>query len=567
MVESDFKSDYKSIEALFSSSLKYRVPPYQRDFSWESNDQIVEFWSDLEESLQSNKEHFFGNILLRKTGTDDLFDILDGQQRIATVTILLAVIRDKLNEIGDPERSRIVQQSIAVITDVRTLTPVPRLTLNLRNKEFFFDYVQRDDNERKFFSRSAKLQLPNTNRLIMQAYSFFEEELEKKLENLLTKEAKTGFLANLSYHTIRNLAVIETRVRSTAEAYRLFMPLNSRGLELSVADLFKSHIIEESSIERKEDVIAIWNEIAVLLDDTGLVNFLRHYWASRIATVAEKDLYDEFVKSLKTEKRDLVRFAKELREEAELYNALSTPLSDYWSGRSREISPLLEEIKALNIKQCFPLLLIGRRKFGDRDFVKLLQSCINFSFRFVTISGLNTKNVERLYGRISIELCNGKISGVESIVAQLKKEYVNDEQFLLNFKKKEITINKVARYILTKIEDFLSKENGLPEKVLPLTLEHILPDCPDGECEIYLKEKKIDKDEFVSRIGNMTLLIEKMNSTAKSKSFTKKRDCYFQKSSLKINEPLKGLTEWSDKEIEQRQAWLGDIAAKIWKLD
>jgi uncharacterized protein with ParB-like and HNH nuclease domain len=162
MPESDFKSDYKSIEAVFSSSLKYRVPPYQRDFSWDSNDQIVDFWSDLEESMQSNKEHFFGNILLRKRYEDDLFDILDGQQRLATVTILLAVIRDKLNKIGDSERSKIVQQSIAIITDVRTLKPVPRLTLNLRNKEFFFDHVQRDDSGKKYFDRSAKQRLPTT---------------------------------------------------------------------------------------------------------------------------------------------------------------------------------------------------------------------------------------------------------------------------------------------------------------------------------------------------------------------------------------------------------------------
>jgi uncharacterized protein with ParB-like and HNH nuclease domain len=565
MVESDFKSDYKSIEAMFSSSLKYRVPPYQRDFSWESNDQVYEFWTDLEESMQGDKEHFFGNILLRKTETKDLFDILDGQQRLSTVTILLAVIRDQLNKIGDLDRARIVQQSIAIITDVRTLKPVPRLTLNLRNKEFFFDYVQRDDKDRKFFNRSSRPQLSSTNRLIMDAFVFFENELEKRLDKLLTKEKKTEFLANLSAHTITNLAVIETRVRSTAEAYRLFMPLNSRGLELSVADLFKSHIIEESPADKKQDVIAIWNEIAVLLDDIGIVNFLRHYWASRIATVAEKDLYDEFVKSLKKEKRDLVKFAKELREEAEVYSALSNPQSDYWKGRSAEIPPLLDDIKALNIKQCFPLLLIGRKKFGDKDFVKLLKSCINFSFRFVTISGLNTKNVERLYGRISIDLCNGTISTIGSIVAQLKKEYVNDEQFVLAFKDKEITINKVARYILTKIEESLSDKP--PEKVLPLTLEHILPDRPDATWKSYLEKKQINKDEWFSRIGNMTLLTEKMNSDARSKSFSKKRDDYFRKSSLKINEYLKGLTEWSDKEIAERQVWLGAQAVKLWRLD
>jgi uncharacterized protein with ParB-like and HNH nuclease domain len=567
MVDTSFKSDYKSIEELFSSSLRYKVPPYQRDFSWNSTDQIVDFWSDITESVQTGKEHFFGNILLRKTySSEDCFDILDGQQRLATVTILLAVIRDKLNEIGDFDRSKIVQQSIASHTDVRTLKPVPRLTLNLRNKEFFFDYIQRDDSGKRFFEKSTKQKQPTTNKLIVEAYNYFQKEIEKRFEPLQTKEAKARFLAELSYHISKSLTVIETRVGSTAEAYRLFMPLNSRGLDLSVADLFKSHIIEESPKENKDDVITIWSEIAYLLDDIGIVNFLRHYWASRIATVAEKDLYDEFVK-LKGEKTDLVQFIKELREEAEVYNALSAPPSDYWVGRSSQIPPLLDEIKALNIKQCLPLLLIGRSKFSDREFVRLLQTCINFSFRFSTIMGQNTKNIERLYGRISIELSSGKISSVDAIIAQLKKEYPNDERFLLAFKEKELTINKVARYILTKIEDSLAQQSGSGEKTRSLTLEHILPEQPDGEWVAYLEKKKMNKDEWVSRIGNMTLLTEKMNSNAKSKSFIRKRDEYFKNSTLKLNQNLVGLVQWDGEEIAKRQAWLAEQAVKIWRLD
>lgn len=564
MAEDSFKSEYKKIDMLLSSSLRYQVPPYQRDFSWESNDQIVDFWSDLNESMKRNKDHFFGNILLRKTENEDMFDILDGQQRLVTVTILLAVIRDELYKIGDADRSNIIQQSIAITTDETTLKPIERLKLNLRNKAFFLDFVQlhKSDPQRKSFESSENLM--TTNKLIMDAYNYLQKEIEKELDSLSTRDEKTKFLTSVSSHLKKRFGLIETRVGSTAEAYRLFMPLNFRGLELSVADLFKSYIIEESPPEKREDVITIWNEIADLLDEAGLVNFLRHYWASKIDNVGEKDLYDEFVDYIDTQNIDVVTFVKKLREEAEIYSALLNSQSDYWKGKDKRIPELLEEVRTLNIRQCFPLLLSGRKKFDDKNFRKLLETCINFSFRFITIGGLNNKLLESLYSNTAIEVSKDKIKDIDSIVKILKKEYIKDEDFLTLFIRKQIKINKIARYILQKIEDSFSDK----EKVYKIiTLEHVLPDNPDKEWEAYLKAKKLEKDELVDKIGNMTLLTEKMNSNAQNKFFTKKRDEYYKKSILKINENLKNINEWTDKEIKERQAWLGEIAIKLWKLD
>lgn len=305
MTELSFKSEYKKIGELFSGTLKYIIPPYQRDYSWNSNDQILDFWNDLNDSMERDKDHFFGNILLRRNHeNEDAFDILDGQQRLASITILLAVIRDELYSIGAPEKqSNIVHQSIEIITDERTLEPVERLRLNLRNKEFFSDYIQRDymDKQRKTFDKSMKV--TSTNKLIMDAYIYLQKEVEKKLASKASKQEKIDCLTSISSHIKRRFGVIETIVGSTADAYKLFMPLNYRGLDLSVADLFKTHIIETSSQDKKDDATAIWNEIADMLDNAGIVDFLRHFWASKIASVGEKDLYDEFVKYLKKRKR------------------------------------------------------------------------------------------------------------------------------------------------------------------------------------------------------------------------------------------------------------------------
>lgn len=257
-----------------------------------------------------------------------------------------------------------------------------------------------------------------------------------------------------------------------------------------------------------------------------------------------------------------------MREEAEIYSALYNPQSDYWKGRPPVIPDLLDTVRTLNIRQCFPLLLSGENTLEDKDFVKLLEICINFSFRFITIAGLNNKTLEKLYSDISIEVrrTNDKSEAIEHILSRLKREYIDDEKFLNDFTNKEIKVNKVAKYILKRIEEESFHDDK--EKVnKAITLEHILPENPNEEWEHYLKQKKLEKDQLVSRIGNMTLLTEKMNSTAQSKFFTKKRDNYYQYSKLHINEPLKSVTDWTDVEIKDRQAWLGEKAIKLWKLE
>lgn len=386
----------------------------------EANDQVAAFWNDLKVSIKKDRNHFFGTVILKRTDDEDMFEILDGQQRLSIVTILLAVIRDKLYDIGDVARSTVIQNSISILTDEKTLQPVDRLKLNLRNREFFSDYIQRhkSDKNRKSFDG---VKLERTNKLIQDAYEYFEKEINQETEKM-NKDEKIEHLTDLSCHVKKRFGLIKTAVKTTAEAYTLFMPLNFRGLELSVADLFKNHIIGEAPKEKRDDAIKIWNDIASILDDAGVVNFLRHFWLSKIDNVGESELYDVFLQYMEEKKMDVITFVKELRDEAEIYSSLYNPNSDYWKGKN-EIRELLEDVRTLNIKHAFPLLLAGKNKFSDRDFAKLVDSCIKFSFRFITIGGLNSKNLERLYSAIAIDVRNNKIKDIKSIIEQLKMTF------------------------------------------------------------------------------------------------------------------------------------------------
>jgi len=196
-----------TIGDLLSNSTMYDVPPYQRDFSW-TETQIETFWNDIQ-GLKEDEGHFFGSMLFQSSKEDKKIkrvQIIDGQQRFATVTILLAVIRDLFykSEIADIEDDTLTQQYI--VKEKTKDERINKLTLNLRNKKFFYhciqlspygqhnkiDYKTFEDFEKQFNGIST------TDRLIEKAYNFFKEKIEEELQTKDSVEKKIKYLTDLS---------------------------------------------------------------------------------------------------------------------------------------------------------------------------------------------------------------------------------------------------------------------------------------------------------------------------------------------------------------------------------
>ena len=570
MTEESYIATKVNLETLFTSPERYIVPPNNRDYAWTKNNEIQDFWDDLKESMKKSSQHFFGTMFFVRTNDEKKFEVLDGQQRLATVTILLSVIRDIFHDIDDI-REKATKDYITGKTDLKSLTETMRLKLNIRNQEFFSDCIQSSlgSKERKNFNEyHIGQKLEDTNELIKDAYAFFYDKLNEEIKNK-DKKQKSDYLADVADHVLKKFAVIKTVVSEYDEAYELFEAINFRGLELSISDLFKNYVIGKTPKDKKDFIIAKWNELATLLDDTSVKDFLRQYWASKIGNVTVKELYREVKKYLKD--KDIVSFVKELRDEAELYNALLNPKSEYWNKGNKvneKITNLLDDIKTLNIKQCFPLLLSCKDNLDDEKFKDILQICINFSFRYITIAGFNNKILEKLYSDLAIKVRKKEITNASEISKELHKKYVNDEQFLALFQNKDIRNTKVAKYILMEIETRLNPLIQSDKETIPktITLEHILPKSPDREWITYMQTNNIEKEELLNKIGNLTLLTEPMNRGICNKDFTtKKKNCY-NNSTLKINESLKSIKEWNDKEINTRQKWLGETAREIWKI-
>jgi len=293
MKKSYIESGIRKIGGLLSeANIRFIVPFYQRGFSWE-REQIEQMWEDINETIsEKRKEYFLGSIVFNKKTTNEL-EIIDGQQRLAVLTIIYAVMRDIYNEKGDERHSEIQQEYIAK-KDRKTRKIYGKLTLNKDDNDFFSRYIQNNNfNKESEYKKEKKINY--SNKLIFSAYKFFKEKINEEIKKIKSHE---DFLIKLEECISESFIVLVTNVGDESDAYLIFETLNDRGLELSVTDLLKNYLFSKAGKDLK-DVQKKWDEMITILNNRNVNTFLRHYWISSKSLVREKNLYSTLKKYTK----------------------------------------------------------------------------------------------------------------------------------------------------------------------------------------------------------------------------------------------------------------------------
>lgn len=521
-----------------------------------------DFLNDLIECIDEDRGHFFGFMTFQKP-KDNKIEIIEGQQRLTIVTILISAIRDYLFELEENGWEKLDSNYI------RNVDPLLlensncynfKLELSDLNKIFFIDYIQKQGKIKEKIKIMDELISVNTsNKLIKDSYNFFFKKLEERMVNLEDSQKK-DYLIKMVRILLRNFIIISAEVIDSISAYNIFQTLNNRGLNLNLADLLKTHLFRIVNDDWKIAKIR-WEEIRDILGNLDINTFLRHYWLSSEGVIKEKDLLLEVSKKIKT-KEQVFDFLAEIKIEAEVYDGILNPSQDLWGDE--EIIDLLSELRILATQQTMPILMAGYN-LDQQEFKKLLKICINFIFRYLTIAEKENKVIERLFSDIAIKIREEDIKNSDEIIKYLHRYDIEDNVFKTIFSKKDIRKTKLSKYILEKIEHFIDTNKEKISK--KITVEHILPKTLNKEWKEYLNKNKLEADELVDRIGNMTLLLGKVNRKAQNNFFTKKRDDFYKEmTNLKINEPLKSIESWTKDDIEKRQIWLAEYATKIWRI-
>ncbi|MFA6548403.1 MAG: DUF262 domain-containing HNH endonuclease family protein [Candidatus Margulisiibacteriota bacterium] len=553
------KSDFIPVGQILKADSKYKVPPHQRNFSWTS-EEVTQLWEDILEGMSNDRsEYFLGTIVIQEDIENKTRVIIDGQQRIATLTILLASIRTIYAEYRDDRETEVFNEFLGM-KDRRTRVIESRISLNEINEPCFQRLIINNATDDTLQSE-IKTKDPSNKHLITAALL-----LRASIRNKIKSEGKhEKFLIALEEFIVKRIRMIVVIVGDEADAYLIFETLNDRGLDLSISDLLKNYIFSRTGT-KLGIVRTQWQEMAVILGSQDQTIFMRHYWLSKYGVIRERDLFREMKRKFSSQIA-ILGLMSDLRDAAEKYSAISIVDHPTWKEFGTPVRNDLETLQLFGVSQFKPLLLATLEHFKPGELPKVIRLIVVLSMRYNIIGSLGTGNIERAYSEIAIKIRNGKINTAAKIFTALKNIYPPDNKFEVDFAQKEVAKPKLARYILASIANKIqnSKELGILEDEKSITLEHIMPKT---RTETWIKAVK-DEDEYmenINRLGNLTLIEHDKNRTAASATFSKKKYDAYSQSDIAITKDLCKDDNWTTKEISLRQSNLAKTAVDVWSL-
>ena len=565
-----------SISQLLSTeSEQFTIPAYQRRYSWQDK-QVKELFDDINH-LEGGETHLLGSIVCL-TGDHgagiNALELVDGQQRTTTIMLFLDAIEDRLRADANDEDA----QSINKLVNSRdyTGTKSKKLQLgDLDNKDFTRVVDGRELDE-----------VVNNN--LLKA---------RKLIGDLIGKLDTEEFNQFRYKFINNAYIIRLDVAQAKDAFKLFETINNRGLSLSPTDIIKNFLLGNASIissETLESVKEDWTRIVLSLDGIDMDNFFRQYMAGQTGqkvtqtrlidtfkayyarNIEEGEAlreYEEFAEAVEgsetTNKQDLKAFAKTLRLAADIYRQIQQA-----TFADDEINRRLINLKKIRsvASYTFILNLMQRGGVGNNDVLEILRMVEIFMLRR-NVAEYRTSELEDIFVALT------KLPD-ENIVAATKQIFVDnmpsDEEFETRltghvFKGQ---LEARAKYMLEYLGyGTLSPTEMVIKSHRAVELEHIMPQTIDtkkakeelGDWVSYLGEDAALHGEYLTKLGNLTMLGKKLNIVASNNPF-EARKVEYEKSEIAMTRELAANASWGLKQIDVRTEKLTKQAVALWSL-
>jgi hypothetical protein len=540
-------------QILSSTSPPIRVPDYQRDYSWE-NEQVSEFWSDLIAFGGNNpqvslvgKEYFLGAAVLVNNGSYHL--LLDGQQRLATATILLAALRDKMAEYNVNAAKQIQDQYIT-FEDHITGGRISKIELNIFDRAFFRDYIQ--SSPRVAETAPTK----KSHRLIKEAY----ELLKKNVDEGWTAAGggKKGFewAAHVTQTLREHMALVTVVSNNDKSAASIFATLNDRGIGLSTVDLIRSFVLQQAPASHREEIIECWD---AMFNSCGTnlaaETLIRISWVAQHGDVKTRALYKIVAEDLNAGTSPLA-YSQRLKLDAALFRQFRDGDSE-----DSDFQENLVALRTLKFNACYPLLLATHHKLGAEERRKIAKALVAVVVRHNVVCNLDRAKLENLVYATAKLLSDGQ--GFENALASLRGISPPTELFEGSFAKLSFPVSEhgTGRYLLRCFDSKLATTAEVTVAGADrVHVEHIYPQNPAEQ------SRWQEHDRQVRRIGNLTLLDKRLNEQIKNSDFATKKEKAYKDSRLEITKALLQYESWSPETIATRQAALCGLAQEIWPV-
>ncbi|EGT5618082.1 DUF262 domain-containing protein [Clostridium perfringens] len=545
---------FRSIGSYLQENIYY-IPDYQREYSWEKDSEVDDFWNDLESVIKENREqHFFGQIVIHNSIEEGKNYIIDGQQRTSTSVIFLSVLNQLFENLYNDfnyksARNRSEDIRLKYIGRWSEEENELRLHLGKIDKEYFMKNIQIGS------PIEGKSDLKSHTR-IREAYEYFMDKLMKKLDSLDNIDEKYKVINKYYSKFIEVFKVMYVETDDINEAFIIFETLNARGKDLETADLLKNHLFRVSG-KSIEQVKNDWQIMIDNLDRIDATKYIRHYWNSREEFVREKDLYKRIREKIKTPKK-CEELIENLLELSEVYRALINANDETYFVNS-ELNSTLSNLKTIKASSFYPIILsMKNMKFSEEEIGRVAKAIESLVVRNCVIAGKVANKYEVIFAKIAHGIYEKEYTEIKEIIDIIKNNTINDEEFLSSFNAFNSKSKPVIRFILKNINNFIDKETEIINDNKKVHIEHIMP-IEKGEWKISDELHQ----EYLWRLGNLTLLGKEYNRINSNKEFDEKKEMY-NKSSILISKDITNYSKWDIDEIKNRQERLAVIALKIW---
>lgn len=560
-------TDTEDLKELLSNGKSYSVPPYQRDYSWKA-----EHWEDLWEDLltveASEEDHYMGAVVL-ETQERKQYRIIDGQQRMASLSILILACVECLYDLANAgvdaddnsERASELERSYLGTKDPASLRITPKLKLNANDDDFF----QLNIAQRKA-PQGGLRGLRDSERLMWECFQFFRRKIADKFMPAEKGDEIARFVNDV---VTERLVFISVRVQDQLSAYTVFETLNARGLELTETDLLKNYLLslaDRLSRSQMEPVLKQWARITARVGISKFPEFLRHHLNSQRIYVRQKQLF----KTIKHDVRkmdEVFLLLDRLEKDAAWFEALNDYSSEFWL----DYQGAREHVRALNlfsVSQYTPLVLAAKDHFSSpNDMVEILRYCAVVSVRFNGVSRRSTHQLEEVYNSAALQIRKGEATTLTAIRQCLNPIYIPDNEFEDAFSALRLrnrgTPGKRLRYFLARIERQLSGAD-ISDEAMTATVEHILPENPADSDWIDFRPDA--RERCVERLGNYSLLERNLNSREAANSDFAGKQPIYSKSQYKTSKELCDYSEWTEEAINTRQVRMAKVAKTVWAI-
>ena len=547
--------------SIFSDNYRFEIPDYQRPYAWTTEqtgallDDFLHAMGDVE-SVSEAAPYFLGSIVTIKNGLQPQAQIVDGQQRLTTLTILLCVLRELAS--SDSDRGDTHNYIYAPGRESAGIQGHYRLTVRERDREFF------QNNILQMGRLPSLLELPPANlpdsqkRMLENARYLYKAlaEREEKLRKILTQ-----FLAQRCY-----LVVVSASDQNSA--YRIFSVLNDRGLDLSPTDILKSDIIGALPENIRSRHTEIWEKIEEDLGRDRFSDLFAHirmiFMKRRQRETLQEELQNHVLKAV-----DRIDFIDTVLEPYADAYATVTGASYEGTGGSEEINDYLRHLEELdNFDWIPPAMAVYRRSHRDPDlFLHFVRNLERLAYAMFIMRANVNRRTSRYAAVLRAIDQEEDLYGFSSPLQLSSKEIAD---VLRALDGPIYSRSRVPRPLLLRLDSLLA-DRGARYEHSKITIEHVLPRNPERNSQ-WLRDfpDEEERGEWTDRLANLVLLSRTKNIRALNYDFVRKKKEYFQRGGVApfaLTTQVLAEDEWTPAVLQRRQRELINALKKEWRLD